>query len=133
MFSFKSAVWGEVMRAFGLVLLSAVLSGVLAVAPAQAHHSAAQYDFKTQVVLKGSVKEIRVANPHMRLVLHVSDDKGARDLELEGHSLNNIYRRGWRVGLVKPGDAITVTIAPRKDGAEGGYVVGVKTADGHEF
>jgi hypothetical protein len=26
-----------------------------------------------------------------------------------------------------------VTVAPRKDGAYGGYVVGVRTADGHEF
>lgn len=114
-------------------LAAAVLLLGLASHPVLAHHSAAQYDFKTPVVLQGSVKEIRVANPHMRLVLHVSDDKGPRDLELEGHSLNNIYRRGWRVGLVKPGDTITVTIAPRKDGADGGYVVGVKTADGHEF
>lgn len=62
-----------------------------------------------------------------------ADAKGGRDLELEGHSLNNIYRRGWRKGMVKAGDPPTVTIAPRKDGAEGGYVVGVKTADGHEF
>ena len=121
------------MKVRAFVLATAILCGGLVIGPVQAHHSAAQYDFKTPVVIQGSVKEIRVANPHMRLVLHVSDAKGARDLELEGHSLNNIYRRGWRVGLVKPGDAITVTIAPRKDGADGGYVVGVKTADGHEF
>ncbi len=56
----------------------------------------------------------------------------ASNLELEGHRLDNIYRRGWRVGLVKPGGAITVTIAPRKDGADDGYVVGIKTADGPE-
>jgi hypothetical protein len=35
-------------------------------------HSAAPYDFKTPLVLQGSVNEIHVANPHMRLVLHVS-------------------------------------------------------------
>jgi Family of unknown function (DUF6152) len=73
------------MEAFGLALVSAALAGVLAVSPAQVHDPAAQYDFKTPVVIKGSVKEIRVANPHMRLVLLVSDDKGGRDLELEGH------------------------------------------------
>ena len=33
---------------------------------------------------------------------------------------------------MRPGDAITVTIAPRKDGAEGGDVLGIRTADGHE-
>jgi hypothetical protein len=41
--------------------------GGLAISPVQAHHSAAHYDFKTPVVIQGSVKEIRVANPHMRL------------------------------------------------------------------
>ncbi len=68
----------------------------------------------------------------MRPVLHVSHDKGAPNLELDGRSLNNICRRGWRTGLVKPGGTITVTIAPCKDGADDGYVVGIKTADGPE-
>jgi hypothetical protein len=31
--------------------------GGLAISPVQAHHSAAQYDFKTPVVIQGSVKE----------------------------------------------------------------------------
>jgi hypothetical protein len=119
------------MKRLWLALLAS--SAVLSVLPAVAHHSAAQYDFKTAVVMKGTVKEIRVSNPHMRLVLHVTDANGGRDLELEGHSLNNIYRRGWRKDMVKAGDPLTVTVAPRKDGAAGGYVVGVKTADGHEF
>jgi hypothetical protein len=106
---------------------------LLAAFPALAHHSAAQYDFKAHATLTGTVKEIRVANPHMRLVLHLTDAKGAHDVEFEGHSMNNIYRRGWRRDMVKVGDEITVTIAPRRDGAEGGYVTAVKTADGHEF
>ncbi len=101
--------------------------------PAVAHHSAAQFDFRGTKTLKGVVKEVRVANPHMRLVLEVNDEKGKRDIEFEGHSLNNVYRRGWRQGLVKVGDELTITIAPRKDGNDGGYVVSVKTADGKEF
>jgi hypothetical protein len=119
------------MKRLWLALLASW--AVLAILPAAAHHSAAQYDFKTPMVIKGTVKEIRVSNPHMRLVLHITDANGGRDLELEGHSLNNIYRRGWRKDMVKAGDPLTVTLAPRKDGAAGGYVVGVKTADGHEF
>ncbi|HEY8509338.1 MAG TPA: DUF6152 family protein [Steroidobacteraceae bacterium] len=102
-------------------------------APAIAHHSAAQFNFQTPQTLKGVVKEIRMANPHMRLVLAVQDEKGVRDIEFEGHSLNNLYRRGWRKDMVKPGDEITISIAPRKDGNDGGYVLSVKTADGKEF
>ena len=98
-----------------------------------AHHSAAQFNFTTPKPIDGTVKEVRMANPHMRLILTVTDDKGTRDIEYEGHSLNNLYRAGWRPDSVKAGDKITVTIAPRKDGADGGYVTKVKMADGKEF
>jgi len=115
----------------------AVLAASLAVlmaAPAGAHHSAAQFDFSTPVTLTGKVKRIRMANPHMRLVLEITDDKrGTRDVEFEGHSLNNFYRSGWRPDMIKVGDRIELRVAPRRDGEDGGYVTGVKTADGQEF
>jgi hypothetical protein len=101
--------------------------------PSAAHHSAAQFNFQNPVSVKGVIKEFRMANPHMRLVLAVDDAKGARDIEFEGHSLNNLYRRGWRKDMVKVGDTLTISIAPRKDGGDGGYVLSVKTADGKEF
>jgi hypothetical protein len=115
-------------RLFVPIALAATLA-----APAFAHHSAAQFNFQTPKSVDGVVKEVRMANPHMRLILTVSDDKGKRDIEFEGHSLNNLYRQGWRPDAVKAGDKITISIAPRKDGADGGYVVKVKTADGKEF
>jgi hypothetical protein len=102
-------------------------------APVLAHHSAAQFNFQAPKSVAGTVKEVRMANPHMRLILSVSDEKGARDIEFEGHSLNNLYRAGWRPDAVKVGDKITISIAPRKDGNDGGYVLKVKTADGKEF
>ena len=101
--------------------------------PAGAHHSAAQFDFRDKTTVTGIVKLIRVENPHMKLVLEVNDAKGKRDIEFEGHSLNNFYRSGYRPNLVKIGDKLEVTIAPRKDGADGGYVTAVTTADGHKF
>jgi hypothetical protein len=103
-------------------------------APVGAHHSAAQFDFRAPTTVKGTVKVIRPANPHLRLILTVTDDKrGTRDIEFEGHSLNNFYRSGWRPDMVKVGDEIEVMIAPRKDGEDGGYVTGVRTADGKTF
>jgi hypothetical protein len=112
------------------ILIAMLLSVAL---PAAAHHSAAQFDFQKPVSVAGTIKEFRMANPHMRLVLAVDDAKGARDIEFEGHSLNNLYRRGWRKDMVKVGDPLTISIAPRKDGGDGGYVLSVKTADGKEF
>jgi hypothetical protein len=115
-----------------LLLLCAALA-CAAGAPAAAHHSAAQFDFQAPVSVKGVIKEFRMSNPHMHLVLAVKDAKGARDVEFEGHSLNNLYRRGWRKDMVKVGDTLTISIAPRKDGGDGGYVLTVTTADGKEF
>jgi hypothetical protein len=119
--------------AAGLALVLPLALALILVAPAFAHHSAAQFNFQAPKSVAGVIKEVRMANPHMRLVLTVTDDKGTRDIEFEGHSLNNLYRQGWRPDSVKAGDKITINIAPRKDGADGGYVVKVKTADGKEF
>ena len=114
------------------LVLPLVLCLALA-APAFAHHSAAQFNFTTPKSLDGVIKEVRMANPHMRLILTLTDAKGTRDVEFEGHSLNNLYRQGWRPDSVKAGDKVTITIAPRKDGEDGGYVTKVKTSDGKEF
>jgi murein DD-endopeptidase MepM/ murein hydrolase activator NlpD len=76
---------------------------------ATAHHSAVQFDFTKTVAIKGVVKKFEAINPHMRLVLHVKDAKGERDIEFEGHSTNNMYRAGYRHKMINFGDTITVT------------------------
>jgi Family of unknown function (DUF6152) len=99
-----------------------------------AHHSAARFDLSIRdQYVTGTVKEFQVANPHTKIVLEVSDAKGTRDIEYEGHSRNNYYRGGWREGMVKPGDEITLNVAPTRDGSDGGYALGVKASDGTEF
>lgn len=107
----------------------------LALAPiANAHHSAVQFDFTIRDnKIEGVVKVFKVSNPHTRIVLEVDDEKGKRDVEFEGHSRNNYYRSGWRPDMVKVGDHVVVTAAPLKDGSDGGYVLGVTTADGRSF
>jgi hypothetical protein len=98
-----------------------------------AHHSAAQFDFTKSASVTGVVKKFQAINPHMRLILQVTDAKGTREVEFEGHSTNNMYRAGYRDRMILIGDTITVTIAPLKDGAEGGYVTGAVTAKGASF
>jgi len=108
-------------------------AALFAAGAASAHHSAIQFDFTKNVAVKGQVKSFEAINPHMRLIMHVTDAKGARDIEFEGHSTNNMYRQGYRVGMVKVGDNITVNIAPMKDGTDGGFVVSATTKDGRFF
>ena len=97
---------------------------------AMAHHSAAAQDFTKRVEVNGVVKSWRIMNPHGKLVIQVNDAKGAREIELETHSRNNVYRSGYRDGMVKAGDKIKVFIAPNRDGSDGGYVVAFETAAG---
>ncbi len=92
-----------------------------------------QFDFARSVAYKGVVKEFAAINPHMRLLISVKDAKGTHDIKFEGHSTNNMYRAGYRKGMVKSGDKVTVNAAPYRDGTEGGYVIAVTTADGQFF
>jgi hypothetical protein len=99
-----------------------------------AHHSAVQFDFAKQVSYTGTVKDFAAINPHMRLLVEWKDDKGKmHSVRFEGHSTNNMYRAGYRKGMVKVGDTITVNAAPFRDGTEGGYVISAKLADGQFF
>jgi hypothetical protein len=119
------------MRAsLGVLVMAAVL---MLAPPLGAHHSAAQFDFGKTVQVTGVVKKFQAINPHMRLVLEVTDGKGTREIEFEGHSTNNMYRSGYRNNMIKLGDKITVTIAPLRNGGDGGYVTAAVTASGQAF
>jgi hypothetical protein len=112
----------------------AVATTVIAAA-AWAHHSAVQFDFGKSVSYTGVVKDFAAINPHMRLVVELKDKTGTgtHEVRFEGHSTNNMYRAGYRKGMVNVGDTITVNAAPFRDGTEGGYVISAKLADGRFF
>src|SRR5688572_5902405 len=146
-FAFSARVLPILRQGFGLSrgarmtarILTRLGPGALLVAIASfstaalAHHSAAQFDFAQTVRVEGVVKEMRVANPHIALFLEVTDDKGTRVIEYEGHSRNNVYRRGWRPEMVHDGDKISIDIAPMRTGEDGGYVKTFIMKDGTEF
>ena len=103
------------MRRFRILVI-ALLLAVAAGGTLAAHHSAAQFDFSKSVAISGVVVKFIAINPHMQLVLRVSDAKGTRDVEFEGHSTNNMYRAGYRDKMIKVGDRITVYAAPLRSG-----------------
>ena len=64
-------------------------------------------------------------------MLHASDNTGRWDLELEGTA--SITSSDGLARPDKPAkDGITVTIAPRKDGTDGRYVLPIRPADGED-
>ena len=116
-------------RSFTVLLLLGVMA-----AAAGAHHSAAQFDFSNTVLVTGKVVSARLANPHMRLVLEVTDTKrGTRNIEFEGHSRANMQRQGLMPEMFGVGDTITIRIAPMRNGSDGGYVTAVRTPSGKEI
>ncbi|HEY8518881.1 MAG TPA: DUF6152 family protein [Gammaproteobacteria bacterium] len=105
-----------------VVAVCAPMLGLWALAAA-AHHSAAQFDFQQRVTVEGVVKEFNVTNPHTAAIVEITDEKrGTRDVEFEGHSASHFYRAGYTRGLAKPGDKISILIAPRRDGEDGGFI-----------
>jgi hypothetical protein len=89
---------------------------------ASAHHSAAQFDFSKRVTIEGTVEQFNVKNPHASAVVAVTDAKGKRDVEYEGHSASHFYRAGYTRDMIHAGDKIAILIAPRRDGADGGFI-----------
>jgi hypothetical protein len=86
------------------------------------------------VLVTGKVVSARLANPHMRLVLEVTDAKrGTRHIEFEGHSRANMQRQGLMPEMFGVGDTVTIRIAPMRNGADGGYVTAVRTPSGKEI
>ncbi len=111
-----------------------LIGGLALAAAAQAHHSAAQFDFTQNVEITGKIIHIDVSNPHIDLILEQpAEGGGTKQVQYEGHSRNNVFRRGWRPDMMKDGDTVTIFIAPMRNGEDGGYIQSFKLADGRTF
>jgi Family of unknown function (DUF6152) len=110
-------------------LIAAFVAGGATVAVA--HHSFAAFDVTTQKEVTGTVKKFDWTNPHTWVWIDVANDHGGADTwGFEGMSPNFLERRGWNRNTLKPGDKITVTFRPMKDGKSGGMWVSGKRPDG---
>ena len=101
-------------------------------ASALAHHSFAMFDAQKTVVLEGTVKQFEWVNPHSWLRIMVNDEKTGNQVlwAIELSSPSRLVTMGLRANSMKPGDAVSVTIHPMKDGARGGQFIQAVLADG---
>jgi len=114
------------MRRLALTCLS-----LLPLSEALAHHSFAIYDSASQVTIEGTVKEFQWTNPHVWIHVQVKNDKGGEDeWRVECTSVNFLARRGWTKQMFKPGDRISITLAPLRDGSKGGSFRTVNSLNG---
>jgi len=89
-----------------------------------AHHSFAVFDMASEKTITGTVSKFEWTNPHTFIFVDVPNDKGVIETwAIEGMSPNYLGRRGWSKTSVKPGDKITMTVRPLKDGKAGGMFV----------
>jgi hypothetical protein len=104
-------------------------------APALAHHSFAMFDFQASKTVTGTVEQFDWTNPHTFIWLQVpTGANGATErYGFEGMSPNYLGRRGWSKTTLKPGDKVTVTYHPLKDGSKGGTYQKVMLSDGKEL
>lgn len=109
------------------------LAGILA-SSAWAHHSTAEFDYTKQVTIQGTVKEVQWTNPHSYIQLMV-DAQGTElvqwSVEIGSPTLN--IDLGWKKTSVKPGDVVSMTLSPARNGKPYGTLRVLTFADGREL
>ena len=101
--------------------------------PVLAHHSSAMFDDEKEVTVEGTVKEFQYTNPHSWLLVDVKNDDGTTTtwgFEAEGPS--TLLRAGIRKSDFEPGDEISITGHPMRDGRPAAAWLKAKTSDGTE-
>ncbi|HYD24618.1 MAG TPA: DUF6152 family protein [Croceibacterium sp.] len=114
-------------RAGAAAVVAAVMLGAQ---PVAGHHSFAVFDTRSEVTVKGTVAEFRWTNPHSRLLLEVAEGGATTVYDIEMGGTGSMALKGWRRTSFKPGDQVTVTINPLRDGSPGGMLVYATDAQG---
>ena len=85
-----------------------LLAFLLFAVPAIAHHGFdTEYDANKKLKLTGTVTKVEWLNPHMRVYIDVTDDKGAvNNWNLELTSPNTVRRQGWGPKDLLAGDKV---------------------------
>ena len=102
----------------GLLLTAAVLTA----APVMAHHGAGVFEPEKKVTVSGTVTDFQFVNPHV-LVYLTAKGEGGKEVQWGGEltSPNRLARDArsvkWHKEILKPGDTITMTGHPARNGA----------------
>jgi hypothetical protein len=122
-------VKGKFITTFVLVLGISIVS-----LPLFAHHGNAAYDMGKSVTLKGTVTQWLWANPHCVLMFDVPDDHGqVVQWTVETENPSSMVHYGYTRESMKPGDQVTVTVVPAKNGKPIGRIVEVVLASGQKL
>jgi hypothetical protein len=100
-------------------------------APLSAHHGNAAYANGKRLTMKATVTRWIWSNPHCLLRFDVKNDDGkVVHWVAETQAPSIMIPTGWRPLSFKPGDEITITVEPMKDGRPAGRLQDVTLPDG---
>src|SRR3989442_14404456 len=109
---------GDHMKSKLVTCFALVGSLLLVCWPLSAHHGNIAYDEEHPITITGIVTEMVWSNPHCQIYFDVKDDNGkVVNWAVESQSPGILQRNGWTKRSIKPGDQITMTLAPSKNGA----------------
>lgn len=112
-------------------LLTIFLAVVMISVPLFAHHGAAAYDNSKRITLKATVTEWFWANPHCFLRFDAKDENGnVVHWATEANNPSDMVNLGWSKQTLKPGDEVTVTLIPVRNGQPIGRIEQVVLANG---
>ena len=114
-----------------LIFLALALSLGMVSSALFAHHGNAAFDSSKSVTFKGTVTQWIWSNPHCLLKFDVKDDN-SQVAHWVGETQAPIVMvpAGWRQQSFKPGDEITITVEPMKDGRPYGRIEVVTLPNG---
>jgi uncharacterized protein DUF6152 len=102
--------------------------------PLFAHHGNAAYDMDKSVTIKGTVTQWIWGNPHCILQFDVTDEHGqVVPWSAETENPSSMVHYGWNRESLKPGDQVTVTVLPAKNGKPFGRILEVMLANGQKL
>ena len=116
------------------IALALAASGLIVSVPLSAHHGDAVYDTTAKkITMKGTVTEWVWANPHCVLQFDVIDNGQVAHWVAETTAPPSLINRGWTKQSLKPGDQITITVLPVKNGRTVGRLLEVVLPDGQKL
>jgi Family of unknown function (DUF6152) len=114
-----------------LAFLAAAAGLLIPFVRLSAHHGSAAFETGKSVVMKGTVTRWFWANPHCFLSYDVKDESGnITHWVAETSNPPDMINRGWSKGTFKPGDEVTLTVEPVKNGRPAGRLLQVVLPNG---
>ena len=117
------------------VLMLLVLIGFGSSTPLAHHSVSGQFDLSKTTTLKGVISRLDWINPHIYVYLDVSEANGAKNTwTLETFPPSQMRKAGLTKELImgKPGELVTISILPPRDGTKHiGYIERITYQDGH--